>query len=123
MAMTPAELDQVEQAKEALPNATPGPWMMHRDICHFGTMTEIYNDSGIIAEANRECDTPIIAAAWVLTRRVIELENQVKDLQVELTQPVLCAVHRQADKIATLEAEVQRLKDWQGGDIAKSNDI
>ena len=79
--MTPAELAQIEAAKEALPKATPGPWMVRRDDCHFCSATEISNGHRIIAETNREWDSPIIAAAPVLTRRVIELEGEIARLK------------------------------------------
>lgn len=53
----------IKQAIEALDKATPQPWAMRGDSCHYGTITEIYSGEVIIAETNREADTPLIAAA------------------------------------------------------------
>lgn len=68
-------MSKLSEALAAMDKATPGPWMVRRDDCHFDTMTEIYNGGGIIAETNHEQDTAIIAAAPALVRRVQELED------------------------------------------------
>ena len=73
--MMPYTQEQIEAAKSAIGKASPEPWMVRRDDCHFDTMTEIYNGGGIIAETNHEQDTAIIAAAPALVRRVQELED------------------------------------------------
>ena len=73
--MTEADSKQIKAAKAAIGKASPEPWMVRRDDCHFDTMTEIYNGGGIIAETNHEQDAAIIAAAPALVRRVQELED------------------------------------------------
>ena len=106
--MTPAELTQVEAAKKALGKATPGSWMAdirsgclavyqeskqdqtpgcHRDDernIYYSNKGAFFNGLHWTMDEQARIDATLIAAVPVLTRRVIELE-----------------------------AEVQRLKDWQ----------
>ena len=56
-------MSTLSDALAAMDKATPGPWEMRRDDCHYGTMTEIYSGDVIIAESNYDGDTPMIAAA------------------------------------------------------------
>ena len=110
--MTPEQLQQVEAAKAALPNATPGPWLMRRDSCHFSTMTEVYNGDGIIAEANLECDIPLLAAAPVLVERVMELEAELKRYEWALAETEALVMSHEGH-ISRQDALIQRLKEWQ----------
>ena len=87
--MTPAELAQVEAAKVALGKATPGP--RKYDCGCFYAQCQL-NENGQtyeppIAEmlegrkSDYEANGIIIAAAPALTRRVIELEAEVQRLK------------------------------------------
>lgn len=47
-----------------MPGVTPGAWFVQSDSCHYDTLTEVVNDTGlIVAEVCTEEDARMIAAS------------------------------------------------------------
>jgi len=108
--MTEAEYEQVEAAKAAIDEATPGPWR----CCGCGQCQLVWGNSLLIhdqPDGGDEAPTPcnstginnaiLIAAAPALVRRVQELEAERYDVE---------AMKRE---IEARGRDISRLEDWQ----------
>lgn len=96
--MTTEKLQQVEAAKAALGKATPRPWVAGRpDMATLVDGVEskwIYAGDQYLAVASGRINGP-----W---------EEVIANSQILAAAPVL------VERVIELEAEVQRLKEWQG---------
>ena len=121
--MTPAELAQVEEAKAVRPRATKGPWYK----CGCGSCQLVYGDGGktLIHSEPDYTDGPpaddeegmanatMFAASDVLTRRVVELEEQLKRYEWTLAETEALVMSHEGH-IAKQDAQIAKLKEWQG---------
>lgn len=103
--MTPAELAQIEAAKVALGKATPGPW----EIQLFDTVAVDFLRGRALVNAPEDevfYDAVVIAAAPVLVERVIELEAELQRLK-EWQEKAMPHIQRRYDED---ESQVQTIE-------------
>ena len=114
-------MSTLHDALEAMDKTTPRPWIVRRDDCHFGTLTEVYSEYGIIAETNQEEDTPVIAAApdalaWIkealpwIKKRAEVLRTLLILARAEKDEAYAELIADASEELAAIDALIARAK-------------
>ena len=143
--LTPAEIAQVEAAKEALGKATPGPWLAdirggclavyqeskqdqtpgcHRDDernIYYSNKGAFFNGLHWTMDEQARIDATLIAAAPVLVRRVIELEKRIAWLErlcrmVNIPEGLLALDGLEKPTQKDIEIALRLITEAQGGE-------